>query len=281
MLVSIIYHKTKVPYLVQPTCVINESIIGTLAAQDGTLNQERVVNTSQFGAPTVRVSRRYLAQTRVTNTSQFGAPVIQVVGTLVQTRVTNTSQFGSPTVRVSKRFLQQTKLINTSVVFPATVLLDTAETFETPSYANAGGIGDRTAIITVTTTAVLNIGPASKWVDNNFDNNSNSIEIQNGQTLRSITFDFGHKALITEVKYYQNGSGSQGTWKWQGSNDGSSFTDLSATFNMDAGGAGDVVGDLSANTIGYRYYRALQTSGTTNSSPWSKEFEFKIGNIIT
>lgn len=151
------------------------------------------------------------------------------------------------------------------------------------SYLNTGGRGDRRSIITTTTTAVLSGGsPAISGLVDGLGGTAGSTNTgapfwDGAQTLRSITFQFlTGKALIQEVTYFQNGNAAQGTWKWRGSQDGSSWTDLSATFTLDAPSVGAVAGDLSANTTAYSYYQLLQTAGTTNSSPWLREYEFKI-----
>lgn len=155
------------------------------------------------------------------------------------------------------------------------------DAFETPDYTNAGGTGNRTALITVTTSATLGAGTASNLVDGaKANNDTDAMWWNSGQTLRHVTYDFGHKVLITEAKWFQNGTSESGTWKWQGSDDGSIFTDLSANFTLDAGSTGSVMGDLSANVTGYRHYRQQQVSGNTTDAPWLWETEFKIGNIL-
>lgn len=161
------------------------------------------------------------------------------------------------------------------------------ETYESPSYANAGGTGNRTSIITVTTNQSLggSSGTADKLVNGGFANGSaNAIWFVNAQSVvgKFVRFDFGHKAIITEAKWYQNGtvSGGQHDWKWQGSNDASSWSDLSSSFELNGGATGSVIGNLSANATGYRYYQLAGVSGNTNDSPWLWECEFKIGNII-
>jgi hypothetical protein len=241
--------------------------------------QSSVLNAQSFGAPALIVTKRFLRLSRVNNVSFFADKVVSMAGKLLQERVVNTPSFGEPIVRVSCRYLQNTAFQNTSQ-FGAHAVTG-SETFQTPSYANTGGTGDRTAIITVTTTAALGGGTPSNLVDGaKANNNTDAMWWNAGQTLREIKFDFGAKKLITEAKWYQNGPSSSGTWKWQGSNDNSTYTDLSTGFTMTAGGAGDVIGDLSANTTGYRYYKALQTAGATNDTPWLWEIEFRIGNLI-
>lgn len=152
----------------------------------------------------------------------------------------------------------------------------------TPSYANPGGTGDRTSIITVTTTANLDGGTINNLVDGAKSTNNTSdacyfAVVSNADGV-VIKFDFGVGAykLITEATWYQNGSSAQGTWKWQGSSNDSTWTDLSIDFTLDAGSTGAVIGDLSAGIDGYRYYRIIKTGGTTNDTPWLREIEFKI-----
>jgi hypothetical protein len=129
----------------------------------------------------------------------------------------------------------------------------------TPTYGNPQGTGNRTSDITVTTTATISSGTMDNLVDGGFNNDAtDAVLLNNAQSGRSITFQFPNAKIVTEAKWFQNAAQSNGTWKWQGSNDGSSFTDLSATFTLDdatAGAGGTVIGDLSANTTAYLYYR--------------------------
>jgi hypothetical protein len=149
----------------------------------------------------------------------------------------------------------------------------------TPSYSNAGGTGNRTSIITVTRTVNLLFGAGSTLVDGN--DTGNSRNFWNNETLDGstwwVTFDFGSgkQVLITEAKYYQQDSTSEGTWQWQGSNDGSTWTSIGGTFTL-GGVATQTITTLSGNTTSYRYYRLLGISGVTNNGPWIYQFEFKI-----
>lgn len=168
----------------------------------------------------------------------------------------------------------------------------------TTSYANNGGTGNRRlggvmtglpGYIAVTAGGVgISMqgggGAAdSGWV--NGDASSAGQGFFGGGTITGpstdwIQFDFGlgNTVVINEAKYYQQDSSSQGTWKWQGSNDGSTFTDLGSSFTL-GGTATETITTLSGNTTAYRYYRIAGVSGTTNSGPWAYEFEFKIFGI--
>jgi hypothetical protein len=152
------------------------------------------------------------------------------------------------------------------------------------SYANAGGTGNRTSTITVTCDAVIGSfgGNYGNLVDGAFGNNdTDAVWWDYGQTGKRLTFQFATKKIIDEAKHYSSTAASHGTWKWQGSDDGSSWVDLSTTFTFQAGFEGFVQGDLSGNSTGYYYYSILQTGGVTNSNPWMQEWEFKIDDPPT
>jgi len=147
----------------------------------------------------------------------------------------------------------------------------------TPSYANTGGTGDRRSIITITASGA-NVPTSGNWI--NGDNSSNGQFFFGDAALTGaqwLQFDFGsgNTVLITEAKYYQQNATAEGTWKWQGSNDASSWTDLGGTFAL-GGVATETITSLSGNTTKYRYYRMLGLSGSTSSNPWVYEMEFKI-----
>ena len=147
----------------------------------------------------------------------------------------------------------------------------------TPSYANTGGTGDRRSIITITASGA-NVPTSGNWI--NGDNSSNGQFFFGDAALTGsqwLQFDFGsgNTVLITEAKYYQQNTTAEGTWKWQGSNDASSWTDLGGTFAL-GGVATETITSLSGNTTKYRYYRMLGLSGSTSSNPWVYEMEFKI-----
>lgn len=148
----------------------------------------------------------------------------------------------------------------------------------TPSYANTGGTGDRRSAIT-TTLSTIGIISGSALLDG--DTTSNGRNFFTGSVLDGTTFylilDFGagNSVLITEAKYYQQTTTDQGVWKWQGSNDASSWTDIGGTFSL-VTAATSTLTTLSGNTTSYRYYRMLGMSGFTSNGPWIYQLEFKI-----
>jgi hypothetical protein len=153
----------------------------------------------------------------------------------------------------------------------------------TQSYANAGGTGDRTGVISVTTTAILGNGTINNLVDGSQVADANgSVWWSQNQSGREVRFDFfmfGAPRCITEVTWYQDIIAVHGNWKWQGSNDGSAWTDIGAEFTLGTP-ATQVITTLSGNTNFWRFYRILQTVGSTSQSPWLKEIEFAIDDAV-
>ena len=146
--------------------------------------------------------------------------------------------------------------------------------------------GDRTSTITVTTTLAVANGSIQNFVNGNAptDNShgaSDGYYWNNGTNNvagKEVKFQWASAQTITGARVLSANSDSQGTWKWQGSNDGSSWTDIGANFDFDT--AADRVWDtnfgnsLSGNSTAYTYYRMLGVSGGTNGSTWWLEIEF-------
>lgn len=156
---------------------------------------------------------------------------------------------------------------------PSTQIVDT-------SYSNTGGTGNRTSIITVSISAstMAGAGAANVLVDGTKSGATNKYFSPPAScTGKYIKFDFGIGAskVITEAKYYQQTTASQGTWKWQGSNNDNDWTDLGSNFTL-GGVATQTITTLSGNASGYRYYRILGVTGNPSEAPYVYEFEFKI-----
>lgn len=146
------------------------------------------------------------------------------------------------------------------------------------SYNNSGGTGDRTSLITVSANC-LN-GTVSQLVDGN--TSSSNVYFPGGSvTGKYIAFDFGsgNTRVINEAKMYQTSTATHGIWKWQGSNDGISWTDIGGPFTL-GGLSIPTLTSLMNNVTLYRYYRLYGVSGTSNSGPYIYEFEFKINSQI-
>lgn len=138
------------------------------------------------------------------------------------------------------------------------------------SYSNSGGSGNREFLVHVKGTNVTN--NPSYFVNGNLTDTNPYFGISTGVI---VEFWFASKKIIDEAKFYQQSSATQGTWKWQGSNDRTSWTDIGSSFAL-GGVATQTITALSGNTTAYIFYRIFQVSGTTNSGPYIHEFEFKI-----
>ena len=138
------------------------------------------------------------------------------------------------------------------------------------SYGHYGGAGDRTGQMVVTQKSGQSGGPPAALINGLIDN---VYDWGAGQSDAFLTFDFGTPLVIDEFNWLQSLGNPHGTWKWQGSNDGSAFVDLGSTFTL-----GDGTNQFQALTPapgGYRYYRLQQVSGETSFLPWLQEIRFK------
>jgi len=146
--------------------------------------------------------------------------------------------------------------------------------FGSTSYANWIGKGRRDWLIDVSTTANVTNGPISNLVNGKIGTgNDQGNFINSGATGREFKFTFPWQVRIDEFTWYQSQTASHGTWKIAGSNDDSVYTDLGTGINL--GGANVVDIHAFTNPDGYRIYKLIQTAGTTNTSPWIEEIEFK------
>lgn len=153
---------------------------------------------------------------------------------------------------------------------------------QAPAYTNAGGQGDRTATVTVT---AIGITPSGGTPDNLVDGVAASTTGDGYRLAAStavsgmrIRFDFGPGArrIITEATFKFQNTNSLATWKWSASNDLVSFTDIGANLTL-ASATTQVMTELSANRLGYRYYDLVGVSGSTHATVnYIQEAEFKI-----
>lgn len=143
------------------------------------------------------------------------------------------------------------------------------------SYSNTGGSGDRSAVITTTlTNATPGAGLVTDLVDGAL---TDEFWWLFGTANAVVKFDFGVGNLwvIDEFKWLQSTAAGHGTWNFEGSNDNAAWDVLRADLTL--GGATSTTYAISNNTA-YRYYRlAPGTAQLTNSNPFLREIEFKIG----
>lgn len=154
-------------------------------------------------------------------------------------------------------------------------------TAPTTAYANSGGTGARTGSITASsnvTWGTSSTPPA--LVDGSFGQNStNSLNLNVGSIAANsyIRFAFGAgvKKYIDEAKLYCHIVPSNGSWKFQASNDASAWTDL-VTFTWDQ--QTQTVTMTGLDAAGYRYYQMICPAGHAMSNAWFEEIEFKIAD---
>jgi hypothetical protein len=149
------------------------------------------------------------------------------------------------------------------------------------SYSNSGGQGRRDhRIIARTNFGLGNLGDSTAvfFVNGNIGN-ENCWFPSAGAGGLYIIFDFGSPKLVTEATWYQDNGTTHGTWKWQGSNDDSTYTDIGSSFTL--GGTAQVHTQLNGNSTAYRYYKLVGVSGSASSSPYTREIEFKLDDLVS
>ena len=173
-----------------------------------------------------------------------------------------------------------TAVVGSALLTPGTdyYLAVSAAASGTPAYGNAGGTGNRTSIITVSTD-ISTVGALTELIEGAFQDGTFWFSANTAITGEYLRFDFGSgvSKIITEAKWYQGTApNTQGVWQWQGSDNASDWTDIGGTFTL--GGAGtQTQTELVANSVGYRYYQLFGISGNAGPFPtYIREIEFKI-----
>lgn len=143
------------------------------------------------------------------------------------------------------------------------------------SYVNEGGTGNRTGIITVTYEVLNPVGVAnwSHLVDGSFAD-VGWWATDSGDGSERIIFDFGSPKVIDAFKWYQDVNASHGTWRFEGSADGSTWTQIGSDFTLSGSSAGTE--HAFPKPTGYRYYCIHHMSGGRTDVPYLREIEFKI-----
>lgn len=149
------------------------------------------------------------------------------------------------------------------------------------SYANTGGTGNRTSIITVTTNGITwSNGVSSNLVNGATGTNASASVTENGGSISVgtyIQFQFVSPQFIDAIKLiYTTVAISMGNWEIRASNDGSNWDTLSTFAWSDASGTVEAI-FTNPRPEGYLYYRVYKnTSGDTFSTSWFFEVEFRI-----
>lgn len=162
-------------------------------------------------------------------------------------------------------------------------LWQTGLTQPVTSYSNSGGTGNRKASVTATSNVTWPNGSTPpNLIDGSFTaSNSTALNTSLGTASAGtyLRFDFGSgvKKYIDEAKLTCDRSISNGSWKFQGSNDASSWTDL-ATFTWNT--QTQTVGLSGMDLAGYRYYQMVAAGGSITGALF-EEIEFKIADGAT
>lgn len=153
------------------------------------------------------------------------------------------------------------------------------------NYANPLGTGNRTALITVTAFAVgwsWTGGANSQLVDGT-TTGTNGRWTGGGAAINGddgIRFDLGSAQVIDETKIYFDASGNWGTWKWQGSNNATDWSDIGSNVNLTSVSTTPTTDTaMAGNQTPFRYYQMIGVSGTTIGSVIFNEFQFKVSDL--
>lgn len=122
------------------------------------------------------------------------------------------------------------------------------------------------------TTATLGSGTINAAIQN--ANRANWYWFNTGQSLRSITFDLGAAYVISGVLGYQDIVSANGVWQVQYSDDNVTFFNIGGTITW---GATTLNVWTFVNSTPHRYWRIVQTSGTTSNAAWQQGFMFRWG----
>lgn len=151
---------------------------------------------------------------------------------------------------------------------------------------HADECGNRTSTITPSTTLTAAASPLdiNNLIDGDYSQNTTGSwwpAATQDPTGKEIKFQFATPRLIKYARIECAGyTGNQGSWKWQGSPDGSTWTDIGSAFTWSMTSDGTTpVQDLSSNTIAYSYYRMLGQSGTIIDDPFYQEMYFDIVDV--
>jgi hypothetical protein len=142
----------------------------------------------------------------------------------------------------------------------------------TPTYGAAVSRGNRTSAITITATNLVDFGTRSTLVDGANTNNY----FFNGATndgTNWLTFDFGagNSYVIDEFIWKQQNTTAHGIWRFEGSNDNSSWTQIGSDFTLTVG----LMKPGGSNNTAYRYYRLRAMSGSRSANPYIYEIQFR------
>ena len=143
------------------------------------------------------------------------------------------------------------------------------------SYGHRLGSGDRSRLIIATGNGgSYSPSAGSVLINGNFTDGPGITSYADDMNFK---FQFPEAVNITEAMiHFQSAGGNLGTWKWQGSNNDSDWTDVSSNEDLTSCGTVNVITlDSIGASATYSYYRFIKVSGGVNSNQW-EEFSFKV-----
>ena len=152
-------------------------------------------------------------------------------------------------------------------------------------YTGTYSAGNRSSIIAVTTNVVIQGNVITNLVLGGYQSNSFYFGNDTIGSSEYIRFALSAGQVINEFRWYNDRTvdPEQGTWQWQGSNNGSSWTNIGSTFAIDnrtmGGNAYQTVTTMSGNTTSYTWYQMKGVSGTVTTASNHGEITFKTGYV--
>ena len=133
--------------------------------------------------------------------------------------------------------------------------------------------GNRTGIITVSATNIATGGGSLSGLVDGSQSNDYYFTTATGNGTGWLKFDFGAGSawMVDEFILRQHNNTSHGTWRMEGSNDDSSWTQIGSDFTLVPG----VNQPGNPSQAFYRYIRLRHMSGSRSTSPYLREIEFR------
>lgn len=190
--------------------------------------------------------------------------------------------FANTTAYQRYRFLGVSGSITNGYIYELEFSSESADAYE---------IGDRSSSITVTASGIItgggnvqNLVDGSELRDATHSWYPNSSQAVTPTSIIKFALAAAKTFVAAKIRMSSSGASNNGTWKWQGSNDNSTWTDVSEPFLWDFNGSTAPTSTSQAgfcyfeNPASYSYYRLIGIEGLTSNSPWYMEVLFDAGD---